>query len=211
MAAEVLNKVGAFKLESILKGIVKVTNSYLKFCFQLFPIMSTAGGSVFVGRLPCDLDVELLDSNSPSLTDFAEFLLVKKICVVEKAGVAFNFSAIPGVGFQLQDFLSKALVIFQNGEGLKGKLCWRSFGALDFSSENINFGIFLRVLLRKLDREISLDVGRELGFFLSSSFILQFGQMGNIGRVVWNDFDFPWATSSRNGDPKVFPRESCSG
>ena len=191
MAAEVLNKIGAFELESVLKGIIKVTDSYLEFRFQLFPVISTAGGSVLVGRLPRDLDIELLDSDSTSLPNFAKLLLVQKICVVEKTGIAFNFCAVPGIGFQLQDFLGKALVIFKDGESLKRKLCWHGFGALDFPSEDVNLGVFLRVISGKLNREIGLHGGRELDFFLSSGFILQFGQMGNIGGVIRDDFDLP--------------------
>ena len=114
MAAKVLNKIGAFELESVLKGMVKVTNSYLEFRFQLLPVMSTAGRSVLVRRLPCDLNIELLDPNSTSLPNFTKLLLVEKIRMVEKTGVALDFRAVPGIGFQLQDFLGKALVVFKN-------------------------------------------------------------------------------------------------
>ena len=49
VAAEVLNEFGALELESILKGIVKVADSYLKLGFKLLPVMSTASGWILVG------------------------------------------------------------------------------------------------------------------------------------------------------------------
>ena len=83
MAAEILNEFGALELESILKSVVKIADSYLKLGFKLLPIMSTAGGRILVGRLPSDFDVELLDPNSASLQDLVEFLLVHKVRMIK--------------------------------------------------------------------------------------------------------------------------------
>ena len=108
VVAEVLNEVGAFKLESIFKSVIKVTNSYLKFRFQLFPIVSTTGRSVDVRGLPGDLNIKLLYPNISSLPDFMELLLIKEVGMVEQTGIALNFGAVPGVRFQLQDFLGES-------------------------------------------------------------------------------------------------------
>ena len=83
VAAEVLNEFGALKLESILKSVVKIADSYFKLGFKLLPVMSTAGRRILIGRLPRDFDVELLDPNSASLQNLVEFLLVRKVRMIE--------------------------------------------------------------------------------------------------------------------------------
>ena len=210
VATEVLDEFGTFKLESILESMVKIANNYLKLSFQLFPVKPAAGRNILVHRLPGDLDIELLNPNSSFVPNFAELLLIKEVGMVEQTGIAFHFGAIPRVGFQLQYFLSKVLVVFQDGGSLERELRQCGFRAFDFPSQDVDFRILLRIILWKLDHEIRFDCRGELGILLSSGFILQFDQMGNIGRVIRNDLNFPLTISSGDGNSEIFPWESCS-
>ena len=96
-------------------------------------------------------------------------------------------------------------MILENRKSLKGKLHWRRFGALGFPSKDVNLRVFLWIFSGKLDREIGLDTGRKLDFFLPSGIIFQLGQMGDIGRIIRDNLDFPRAAAGRDGDPDVPP------
>ena len=95
VVAEVLDKVRALVFESFFKGMIEVADRYLELGLKLFLVVPATSGKVSVRRLPCDLNVELLNANIPSLPNFVELLLVKEIRMVKEAGIALNFDAVP--------------------------------------------------------------------------------------------------------------------
>ena len=123
---QVITKVGdeirTFKLESLLKGLIHVSEGESELGLKPFPIGSTTRKVVFVGRLPGDFHIELLYSNRTFLTYLAEFLLIQEVGLVEEGWIALHASAIPNAGFHFQDFLGKSLMVLKDRERIEGEL-----------------------------------------------------------------------------------------